>query len=198
VSGTRAATLREIHDINKSFLAHAAALLAGVRAGNADGLGYVPVVLGLPGGARSLAAQCPYTLYDLRFQDGAFWRSVVAETCAAPPVTPAAAAFGRAAVVLAWHLVRSRELAAPIVLGMAPSVLELWRAMPVSALDHVVASALPHVSARWATNARFWPALGRAASGGNPQQLTDVRLLGMQLLAADGVRASGGLHVRAD
>ena len=178
------ATLRALHDANRSFLTHAVALLGG-----SGRLGYLPAVLALAPGARSVAAECPYTLFNLRFQDGAFWRSVHAETRPSLSVPPAVAGFGRAAVFLAWHLVRSRELAAPIALGMVPPVVAVWRALPLSALDHVAGIVLPYVTARWAGHERFWSALARAAGAGHQSQLTEVRLLGMQLLAAEGVRA---------
>jgi len=182
-------TVRALHDVNRAFLGHAAVLLGG-GAQQPERLGQLGAVLGLPPTKRALAAECPYTLFNLCFQDGAFWRSVQAETRASLPMSGPAAAFGRAAVFLAWHLVRSRELAAPIVLGMTAPVVEVWRVLPVSALDHVAGAVLPHLSARWACHRSFWPALAAAADTGNVQQLNDVRLLGMQLLAADTVRAT--------
>jgi len=177
------ALLQAIHDVNASFLRHASAILPD------DCVGQLAAVLELPGPVRAIAAQCPYTLFDLRFQDGAYWRSVAAETRPALPLSGSAGAFGRAAVFLAWFLVRSGGLAAPIMLGMAPAVTEIWRELPVSDLDHVAGAVLPQLTGRWADHSRFWPALARAAQAGNAQQLTDVRLLGMQLLAADSVRA---------
>lgn len=184
------ALLRAVHDVNRSFLVGASALLAG--AGESHRLGHAAEVLALPPALRLVAGECPYTLFDLRFADGAFWRSVAAETRPAAALAPAGAAFARAAVVLAWHLSRTGDLAAPIALGMSPAVAEVWRALPVPALEHVAATALPHLTVRWATHRRFWPSLARALTTGNRGLLGEVRVLGMQLLAADGVRAESG------
>ena len=189
-----APTLRTLHDLNRMYLANAAPWLrqTGAEASANARLGYAATVLALPAAARSLAADCPYTLFNLRFDDGSFWRSVAVEHRPGASASTAAGAFARAAVFLAWHLVRSCELAAPLALGMAASVMELMRALPVSALDEVAAAALPFLAPRWADHERFWSTLASAACTANSRELGEVRLLGMQLLAADGLRARFG------
>lgn len=186
-----AETLRAIHDVNRSFLANLGGLI-GAGTGGPARLGYAAEAGGLTGRAREEATGCPYTLFNLRYEDGPFWRSVHAETLPALPLSPSLAAFGRGALVLAWHLVRSREMAAPIALGMTAPVVEVWRAMPVSALDYVGAVALPYLAPRWPHHERFWSSLARAAGDGCRAGLNEAFLLGLQLLAADGLRAAAG------
>lgn len=168
-------------------------------------------------GARDFASRCPYSLFNLRLEDAPFWRSVVRDAQrpvkGAPPSgapmsaapmpaaampdprrvgVPAApvdeAAFARTAVFLAWHLAQSSDLAAAIALGMTPEVQAAWRALPVPNVDRAATLALPHLRARWGGHARFWPKLLDAAADPTPEQAERVRLLGLQLLAADGVR----------
>lgn len=189
---------------------------------------------------RRRAAQCPYTLFNLRFEDAAFWRTVAGDAAepvvespdvvggVAPPAsavatptnspvatTPAqpshrqvrpvlevaagdahVAVFALKAVFLAWHLARNSDGIAAVALGMTPPVIESWRRMPLSALDRCAGAALPYLAARWGANARFWEPLLDAAerAGANHAELSGaehaerVRLLGLQLLAADGCR----------
>jgi hypothetical protein len=184
--------LDSIRQANLSFLA-----LAVARAAVADGR----AVFGLaaPLAARiarldaagcSSAASCPYTLFNLGFEDARFWRSVVVDAHA-PTVGSIAddATLARTAVFLGWHLAQSNELTAALVLGMTPAVREAWRGLPLSALDRAAMAALPRLEARWGTHARFWPKLLDAASEPSAERIEAVRLLGLQLLAAGGMPA---------
>jgi hypothetical protein len=180
-------TLEAICEANESFL-----VLVGASAAEPGG----PAALGLPahvaarvralGAAeRARAADCPYTLFNLRFEDPQFWRSLVTERVpAADP--PARLACARTAVFLAWHLAHSNELAAALVLGMSPEVQQAWRAIPLSVLDLASHVVLPHLNARWGSHPTFWARLLAGAGAPGSGAAESIRLLGLQLLAADG------------
>lgn len=151
--------------------------------------------------AREVASRCPYSLFNLRFEDAGFWRAIVRDAGrAASPAAPAApepeAAFTRTAVFLAWHLAQSSEFAAAIVLGMTPEVQATWRALPLPNVERAARLAAPHLRARWGAHARFWPKLLDAAEHPSAQQAERMRLLGLQLLAADGIRPQLAQHSR--
>jgi hypothetical protein len=180
-------TLAAIREANESFL-----VLLGSSAAEPGG----PAALGLPvhvaarvgelGSAeRARVADCPYTLFNLRFDDPQFWRSLLPErvTAAEPP---ARLDFARTAVFLAWHLAHSNALAAALVLGMSGEVQRAWRAIPLSVLDAASHIVLPHLSARWGSHPTFWARLLAGAGAAGPGTAESVRLLGLQLLAADG------------
>ena len=153
-------------------------------------------VAGLDAGARRGAAACPYTLFNLRFDDLGFWQGIVANrTRAGSGSISDEATFARTAVFLAWHLVRSNPLQASLVLGMGRPVQAVWRSLPLSALDAAATAALPHLQARWADKAAFWSKLLGTTAG--PAARADAaRLLGLQLLAADGINPRGGPNPR--
>lgn len=205
------ATFETIRQANAAFLALVAR--RAVTDGGAAALG-LPATIASRIGAqdattRRFAAECPYTLFNVRFEDAAFWRSVAAGSADAAgdgrgPRAGAADAPPRAhapwvgdeprfvltAVFLAWHLARHGDLSSALVLGMTPAVREVWRGLPLQALDAVVAASLPQLRARWGAHPRFWPQLLAAADRPGVDHAERVRLLGLQLLATDGCRTS--------
>lgn len=182
-----ASALTSIQEANLAFLA----LLGrgGWPAGSAPAPGLGAEILEelgrLDGRSRAALADCPYTLFDLRFADAAFWRG--AAVAAVPPAESSLlTGFTRTAVFLAWHLAQSNELAASLVLGMSAPVQRLWRGMPVSSLEAVALVAAPHLTARWGSHPTFWAKLLDTAGPGGRDRGEAVRLLGLQLIAADG------------
>ena len=186
--------VRTLHDLNRAFLAVILRAEGPDPAGRTGAFGAAGLLASLPPQALTVAAESPFPLFDLRFDDAAFWRRVVGGGHGAVPAAAPLAAFCRLAVFLTWHLVRARDQAAPLALGVAPAVVDVWRGLPLTALDGVAESVAPFVGARWPGHTGFWLALTEAAATGNVQQLTAVRLLGLQLLAADSLpkRQSGG------
>ena len=184
-------TLRTLEDANEAFL-----LLLARQPGREQG----GLTLGLPGevlprvaalapAARALAARCPYALFNLRFENGAFWSEAArGAPVPAPSGGAEALAFAHTAVFMAWHLAQGDELAAALVLGMTPAVRAAWRALPLSAVTPAAAAAWPALRARWAEHRLFWPALIAAATARDALAMDQVRRLGLQLLAADGLR----------
>ena len=59
----------------------------------------------------------------------------------------------------------------------------------MSAVAPAAAVAWPALRARWASHRLFWPALIDAAAARDELAVDRVRRLGLQLLAADGLRA---------
>jgi hypothetical protein len=184
-------TLRTLEDANESFL-----LLLARQPGRAQGA----LTLGLPAdllsriaalapASRALAARCPYALFNLQFENGVFWSEAArgAPVPASDSGSPALA-FAHTAVFMAWHLAQGDELAAALVLGMTPAVRAAWRALPLSAVSPAAAAAWPALRARWAEHRLFWPALIAAAATRDALATDQVRRLGLQLLAADGLR----------
>jgi hypothetical protein len=184
-------TLRTLEDANESFL-----LLLARQPGRAQGA----LTLGLPAdllsriaalapASRALAARCPYALFNLQFENGVFW-SEAARGAPVPASDSGSAglAFAHTAVFMAWHLAQGDELAAALVLGMTPAVRAAWRALPLSAVSPAAAAAWPALRARWAEHRLFWPALIAAAATRDALATDQVRRLGLQLLAADGLR----------
>ena len=190
-----ASTLETIYEANAAYLGLVAERHARAPGGPALGLpaGIVARVAALDAAARSRAARCRYTLFNLRFEDAPFWCSALLDgPRAAPGGRADDASLARTAVFFAWHLVQRGDLAAALALGMTPAVESAWRALPLSRLDRAVVVALPQLVARWGGHARFWPRLLEAAVRDRSDLAADVRLLGLQLLAADGYRAQLG------
>ncbi len=183
-----ASALHSIREANLAFLT----LLAQTAVEGTEHFG-LPATVGeraraLEPAARVIAADCPYTLFDLRFADTRFWReralagAAPAGVDAGPP-----AAFARAAVFLAWHLVHSNELAAALAFGMGARAQRVWKGLPVSALEDAARLATPHLAARWPRHPTFWTRLLESAPDPAGANVEAVRLLGLQLIAADEV-----------
>ena len=185
--------LAAIRESNRSFLT----LAAGAQS---ESLGIDSVtaarIRALDDAGLAAVADCPYTLFNLRFEDADFWRGFGFE--AAQPwqsVATERVSFVRMAVFLAWHLARSNELAASLVLGMTPAVQRAWRAIPLSALERAAPGVLVHLQARWGSHPTFWGKLLDTAAPAARERADAVRLLGLQLLAADGAWPPGGAAV---
>jgi hypothetical protein len=186
--------LDSIRETNAGFLALVAQRHATQPGAGVFGLTAAAAagIAALDAAGRRATASCPYTLFNLRFEDPAFWSGVVHEAGLAGSGSLAdAATFARTAVFLAWHLAQSSELTAALVLGMTAPVQRAWRKLPLSALDRAATVALPHLAARWGDHPLFWPKLVEAPAPADRTRSHSVRLLGLQLLAADGIRADG-------
>ena len=141
--------------------------------------------------ARRAVAGLPYTLFNLAFEDAAFWRELVRGAGRAGSGSLSdEATFARTAVFLAWHLVQGNDMAPAMVLGMTGPTVDVWRGLPLSALDYAATRALSRLEARWGDNARFWPKLVAVAQPGVPRGTVALRELGLQLLAAQGLGAA--------
>jgi hypothetical protein len=151
----------------------------------------------LSGAQRAAAADCPYALFDLRFQDDGHWRLRLQNLEAwrvADEAVPGDATVGfvRLALFYAWHVASGPGLKAQLLLGVNGSTAAQLRRITVDQLPALVATESANLSARWADCAAFWDALMSAASRADAAALRRIQLQGLQLAAADRLRKPFG------
>jgi len=170
-----------MHGLNRRFLD-----LAG-KGVLAPGLG--AQVAPLSATQRAAAADCQYALFDLRFQDDAYWRSRLQNTqplriADAPNADEDIVDFVRLALFYTWHLASSAGLAAHLILGMHANTAAALRRVSVDALPALAATEAPNLTPRWSQCHAYWSALIKAAARPDPAALRRVQLSGLQLAAA--------------
>lgn len=148
---------------------------------------------------RAAVADCPYALFDLRFHDGAHWRTRLGCLCDdagsrgadslwriadQPPAVADLEEFMRLALFFAWHLAAAGGRAARLVLGMHEETAEAFGRITVARLPELVSSESVNLSARWSHCEPYWTALFAAASADDDKGLRRVQLYGIQLAAA--------------
>jgi hypothetical protein len=175
-----AETTGSLRDLNHRFLD-----LAAARSEWAAGR-----VAALSAAQRAAAAGCPYALFDLRFQDDAYWQlrlqpsgswRVADESSGADDAT---AGFVRLALFYAWHVAAGTGLKAQLLLGMNGNTAAAFRRITLNQLPALVATEAAHLSARWSGCVAYWSALTAAAARPDPAALRRVQLYGLQLAAA--------------
>jgi hypothetical protein len=184
-----AADLGSLRDLNHRFLDLAAARVRGWEAGAGVPSELAGRVAPLSAVQREAAAACPYALFDLRFQDGGYWRRRlrtsgdwrVADESTADDDT---VSFVRLALFYAWHICASAELTAQLLLGMNGDAAAEFRRITVNQLHPLAVTEAANLSARWSECTAFWSALTAAASRADPAALRRVQLHGLQLAAA--------------
>ncbi|MEA3142358.1 MAG: hypothetical protein QOK23_4527 [Gammaproteobacteria bacterium] len=138
---------------------------------------------------RAAAADCPYALFDLRFQDEEHWRGRL-QTASAWAIADAPRAdrelvdFVRLALFYTWHLASSPGLAVHLLLGMQGDTADAFRRVPVDALPALAATEVVNLAPRWNHCNAYWTALIGAAARPDPAALRRVQLSGLQLAAA--------------
>jgi hypothetical protein len=186
--------LSSIHNLNHRFLD-----LAGARAdewsaaGRRDSMmGLCTQLVPLTRTQRAAAANCPYALFDLRFEDDAYWSLClrdmapgrVAEGTAADEETTG---FVRLALFYAWHLASSAGFAAHLLLGMHDDTANAFRRISVDRLPALAQMEANHLTARWNDCRAYWDALLSAAARTDAAALRRVQLSGLQLSVASGL-----------
>jgi hypothetical protein len=182
-------TRQSIYEMNEAFLALVVErhrelpneLPFGLRASLATHLGLLD-----DAALRSIAA-CPYTLFDMAFDDLGPWRQA-AIASPVPVVSDAWRGFARMAAFFAWHLTRRDLMTVALVLGMTPATHRAWRGLPLSILDKGADRAAPRLVARWGYHRAFWQGLLAHSLHTDASPVPVSHLLGLQLLAADGLR----------
>jgi hypothetical protein len=135
---------------------------------------------------RAAAADCPYALFDLRFQDDAHWQGRLAGglKVADEPLDGDTVDFVRLALFYTWHVASSAGLTAHLLLGMHANTADAFRRISVDELPALAAAEAPNLTPRWSHCNAYWSALINAAARPDPGALRRIQLSGLQLAAA--------------
>ncbi|MGC1524283.1 MAG: hypothetical protein WA803_22280, partial [Steroidobacteraceae bacterium] len=176
-SDLSAGNLESLRELNHRFLDLAAARNSGwAAAGTGVPLDLAGRLIPLSAPQREAAAGCPYALFDLRFQDGGYWRRRLQNSddwrvADEAGVDVDTVGFVRLALFYAWHICASAGLTAQLILGMSGDTAAAFRRTTVDQLPALAAAEATHLSARWSECTAFWSALTAAASRADPAAL---------------------------
>ena len=148
-----------------------------------DGLasGDIRRLAGLTEAQRRDVAACPYALFRLNLPV----HGMAAEPERAS--SPLALFQHRhvcavSALLFAWHLARTAQPAARVLLGLSETACEYLRSLTASRIP-VVATQENLLAARFARHKQFWPELVQSAIAGYRRRLEVTQLAGAQWLA---------------
>jgi hypothetical protein len=182
--------LNSLRGLNHRFLDLAGALgddWAGAGGGVSAAL--ARQLAPLSGAQRAAAADCPYALFDLRFEDDSHWtgrlqNSGTWRVADELNVGTDTGNFVRLALFYAWHLASGAGLAAQLLLGMHHETAQAFRRINVNSLPALALTEVVNLTPRWSGCSAYWSALISAASRPDPGALRKVQLYGLQLAAA--------------
>ncbi len=143
----------------------------------------------MPEKERAAAAACPYALFDLRFNDAAYWETRLQygslwRVAEAPVVDEDVLRFTQLALFFSWHVACTSALAARLLLGMATQTAAALARMPVNDIPALAATEAVHLRVRFGDCGVYWQALMNAATRQDARVLKRVQLCGLQLSAA--------------
>lgn len=186
--------LAPLHDLNVRFLDLIASRPQDRRiCGAGDPLQEAPRrVAPMSAAQRAAAARCPYSLFDLRFNDEAHWHERlrgagpwhIADAAAADTAVQDLESFVRLALFYAWHVASTSRHAARVLLGMSERTAGEFRAATLACLPALVESEARNLTARFCGCNVYWSALVSAAARTDAGRLRKVQLFGLQLAAA--------------
>lgn len=143
--------------------------------------------------ARHRAAACPYLLFDAGFADQQRW-SWVSGNCvqdgdrlAGPPffTLQQTRSMTRMVLTYAWHLARSQNAAARLLLGMTAHVGRLVAVCTLRQIHELAERHPEWLQPRWVTRPQFWRELLVSATTGDSSAMEQARLRGLQIMAAE-------------
>jgi hypothetical protein len=172
---------------------------------------HAPVLAGLSASWRDLSpaaagrlAGSPYLLADAGFDDESRWLLVAQRMVQdLPPVQvepvfvgTGAEDFIRRVLMFAWHLARANRQLARVVLGMSPGAAGRIASLRLQDMDWLAQHRPGWVRPRWEKQPRIWRHLMLAARSPDSEQLTQVSLRGLQLMAANVPGVEGAVRPR--
>ena len=141
---------------------------------------------------RARAARARFLLVDLELGNAEWWSLLQAHPGRAASLPPGRGCFpragaiqlGRAALVLAWHTVRS-EPAGSYLLGVSSEVSRILTRFSLTELDRMVERRFRHLRPRWEDRPAVWRALLENAQTPDPRRTREANLWMLQLITAD-------------
>jgi hypothetical protein len=158
----------------------------------------------LDSGARRRAAGCPYLLLDAGFADPGRWRSLsrfeVQERerpyFGAFFTVARTAEVARLVFTYAWYLARTQSVAARMVLGMPAHCASLLSGCTLGQISDFAQRNVDWLRPRWPARIHVWRDFLTTARTGDAAALEQVRMHGLQILAAES-RTAGERDVNA-
>lgn len=189
-----AATVRRVHALNERCIEAMAALARSDREQMSLALVSQHRTLwrSLNSVARKRAAEMPFLLMDVHFQDAHWWRLAQSHKSLRRPraLTPAftgkvAGGLMRETLMLAWNTVLLGRGTASILLGMAPAVADIVAELGSQDIERISAKCSRSLRPRWQDFPPFWGNLLIAARAGDQDALDESRLHGLQLIGGE-------------
>ena len=146
--------------------------------------------------ARRRAAACPYLLVDAGFADVSRWMRAAGHPVRDVEHTPATCFFtvdqttavNRLVLTYAWHLARSRNAVARILLGMSAQCASLVAECSLRRITTLAETHPEWLLPRWPGRVQVWRELLITAIAGESAALEQARMHGLQLMAAEAYR----------
>jgi len=146
----------------------------------------------------SLASRIPLLLFDLHFQDDAWWTRQAQwqapslnEVLSAhsEPGNPVLLGLARSALVLAWHTARTDRDAARVMLGLSPAVANVVTQLHLQNIDALAARHHSEMTPRWPCDKALWKFLLNAGKGKDGLADNVLALQCLSLAAGELLRA---------
>jgi len=143
--------------------------------------------------ARHRAAACPYLLFDAGFADQQRWSWVTGncvrdiERSDGPPffTLQQTRSMARLVFTYAWHLARSQNAAARLLLGMTAHCGRLIAVCTLRQIHDLAEMHPEWLQPRWCSRPQFWRELLVSATTGDAAAMEKARLRGLQIMAAE-------------
>ena len=178
--------MNSLSSLNRRFLDLAGARAVVWHRSHASGL--ASKLAPMSGEKRAAAAACPYALFDVRFQDAAYWEARLkfggAWRVEDAPADEDVLRFTQTALFFSWHVACTSALAARLLLGMATQTAESFARMTVNGIPALAVTEASHLRVRFVDCSVYWHALMNAAARQDARVLRRVQLCGLQLSAA--------------
>lgn len=143
--------------------------------------------------ARKRAAQMPFLLIDVHFQEIQWWRGAQsARHAQRQPLAPdttfkgkPAAELTREALMLAWSTVMMDRRVACLLFGMAPAVSRMIADFGPQDVERIAARYRSHLRPRWHDFPAYWNNLLIAARDDDEAALEECRLHGVLMIGGE-------------
>jgi hypothetical protein len=141
--------------------------------------------------AQFRAAECPFLLLNVGFQDEEWWRGLkyglprnAREPVACFPRLKAMP-LARSTLTLAWHWAHADPETAGLVLGISRTCAALIASLTLQELETIAHRQHRCLRPRWEDRPAVWRALLGAAQQADREALSDFRLYGIRLVIGE-------------